>query len=436
MCKTLTAIIVFLTTITSISANDGVYFTSGNFLVPTQETDISVTKEILTITIGKDSFARVDIYYELFNNSQSKTINMAFEAASTYNDYSPINTRGVHPHIRDFTVSMNDTAMEYSNAVVAIKYKEGMGYTDFKPLDMTKWKGYGEAPDSIVPIDDILYNAELDSIIDYGYAYFFKARFRRGKNIVHHTYKYRMSYNVAQRFEIPYWLTPATRWANRQVDDFTLNITADEMTDFCMPDSLFRNSPFVSNKGERIFHLTSDYGESMIFTTANAGDTISWHCNNFKPTAEMCISSPIWDRQNVVNRMQTSAKVVVEDNGNIYRYIADCGDCYFVDAQDYGLVKKSQAHIEDYSAEAGQGCLTINTEMANRVNIRSYPTTNSKIIATISDMPGDLPETFDCLGLVNSTDKEFGYQWYKVSIDGKTGYIRQDLMLWDAINTY
>ena len=37
------------------SANDGVYFTSGNFLVPTQETDISVSKEILTITIGKDN---------------------------------------------------------------------------------------------------------------------------------------------------------------------------------------------------------------------------------------------------------------------------------------------------------------------------------------------------------------------------------------------
>ena len=37
------------------SANDGVYFTSGNFLVPTQETDISVSKEILTIIIGKDN---------------------------------------------------------------------------------------------------------------------------------------------------------------------------------------------------------------------------------------------------------------------------------------------------------------------------------------------------------------------------------------------
>ena len=46
-------------------ANDGVYYASGSGLVPVQETDISVAKEILTITIGKDSFAIVDVYYEL-----------------------------------------------------------------------------------------------------------------------------------------------------------------------------------------------------------------------------------------------------------------------------------------------------------------------------------------------------------------------------------
>ena len=56
------------------SANDGVYFTSGNFLVPTQETDISVSKEILTITIGKDNYARVDVYYEFTNSGAPKTV--------------------------------------------------------------------------------------------------------------------------------------------------------------------------------------------------------------------------------------------------------------------------------------------------------------------------------------------------------------------------
>ena len=43
------------------SANDGVYYVSGNQIVPLRETDVAVTKEVLTITIGDDEFARVDV---------------------------------------------------------------------------------------------------------------------------------------------------------------------------------------------------------------------------------------------------------------------------------------------------------------------------------------------------------------------------------------
>ena len=85
------------------SANDGVYFTSGNFLVPTQETDISVDREILTITIGNDGFARVDVYYEFMNHGASKTVTMAFEANAPYNADAPKNLRGPHPYINHFT---------------------------------------------------------------------------------------------------------------------------------------------------------------------------------------------------------------------------------------------------------------------------------------------------------------------------------------------
>ena len=68
MKRTLIAYLFAFLGISTLWANDGVYFTSGSFLVPTKETDISVVKEILTITIGKDSMARVDVFYELKNN--------------------------------------------------------------------------------------------------------------------------------------------------------------------------------------------------------------------------------------------------------------------------------------------------------------------------------------------------------------------------------
>ena len=61
-------------------ANDAIYYTSGNFLVPLKETNVSVKKEVLTITICKDGYASVDVDYTFYNDSDAKTVTMAFEA--------------------------------------------------------------------------------------------------------------------------------------------------------------------------------------------------------------------------------------------------------------------------------------------------------------------------------------------------------------------
>ena len=42
-------------------ANDGVFFVNGNQLVPVQETDIALTKEVLTISLCDDGYATVDV---------------------------------------------------------------------------------------------------------------------------------------------------------------------------------------------------------------------------------------------------------------------------------------------------------------------------------------------------------------------------------------
>lgn len=151
MKKYILTILIALAAIITSTANDGVYFTSGNFLVPLQETDISVSKEILTITIGKDGFAKVDVYYEFNNKGQAKNVTMAFEAASPYNSCAPLDHQGKHPDIKDFTVNMNGVSLSHRNAVVACRYTQEGEQVDFTPLDLTKWKGFGEVADSILP---------------------------------------------------------------------------------------------------------------------------------------------------------------------------------------------------------------------------------------------------------------------------------------------
>lgn len=416
-------------------ANDGVYYTSGNFLVPVQETDIAASKEILTIAIGDDNFADIDVYYEFTNHGDAKSVRMAFEAMPPYNDNSePLSRSGIHPFIKDFTVSMNGEKLHYSNSIVAFSSKDSIKPAHLKPLDMTKWKGYGEVPDDILPAGDALYNAELDSITAYAYAYYFDAPFVHGTNVVHHTYRYHMSYNVAEDFVIPYWLTPVNRWANHQVDDFTLRITAEGSKEMCLTDTLFQKEPFFSYNNTEVYHLSDEYNESFIFANISAGDTILWHCNDFHPSADMSIHSPSWSRFNAMNLHSTSAKVAVANTGKeIARYLADSGDCYFIEVQDYAMANKSDWHIETYDAAKGQGWITIDSDVARKVNIRKRPSTKSAIIGTVEDHPEEMPEALPCLGLATAKD---GSTWFKVKADGKRGYIRSDLMTWDAINSY
>lgn len=430
MKKYILTLLFALISIIMSRANDGVYFTSGNFLVPVQETDISVSKEILTITIGKDGFAKVDVYYEFDNKGKAKNVTMAFEAASPYNSLAPLNHQGKHPDIKDFTVNMNGSTLPYRNAVVACKNTQDGHQVNFTPLDLTKWKGYGEVADDILPSDDVIYNEELDSMVAFSYAYFFDAPFQEGLNKVHHTYQYRMSYNVSQKFTIPYWLTPAMRWANHQVDDFTLNITSEEHTEFCLADTLFTSAPFVSIRNKPIYHIQYEYEHHDIFAELTPNDTITWHGKDFKPKADISIESPQWLMDSIMNKWSASEKVVIAPNHQIYKYIGDCGDNYFVKKNDYQLVPKTGNKKTEYKAENGQGWVMIDTKEATKVNVRKLPSKKSPVIGTIGSTKN---ERFACLGIRNTLHaKLFDNQWYKIRYKGKVGYVSQNVTRWNA----
>ena len=113
---------VVLIVVLSAPANDGVLYVNGNHLVPVQETDIALTKEVLTISLCDDGYAQVDVQYVLTNRGQEKTVTMGFEAGAPYNDEAPFSPQGIHPYISDFTVVMNDQQLSYMNAVVRTQY--------------------------------------------------------------------------------------------------------------------------------------------------------------------------------------------------------------------------------------------------------------------------------------------------------------------------
>lgn len=277
----LTAIMCLVATVAM--ANDGVFFVNGSELTPVHETDISISKEVLTISIGDDGYATVDVLYQLNNHGKAKTIVVGFEANAPYNDDAKLNKEGKHPYISDFTVTMNDSILSYTNAVVASPME---GSTDFKPLDLNRWKTTDGMDFSG---SHNLYDASIDSIIGFSYAYCFEAPFREGLNTIHHTYRYRMSYGVWRAFEIPYWLTPAMRWQGQKIDDFTLRIKAENTAKhFCFCDSLFSASPFIIEGTGKMRIADRGYGERML-EVALRNASLVWHAKDFVPRANITI---------------------------------------------------------------------------------------------------------------------------------------------------
>ena len=281
MRKIFTVIMCLIATVAM--GNDGVFFVNGNELTPIHETDISIAKEVLTISIGDDGYATVDVQYEMMNHGKAKIVQVGFEACAPYNDTAKLDPSGRHPYISDFTVSMNGKVLTYKNAVVASIYEQP---TDFKPIDLKRWKTTDGMDFSG---SHNLYDASTDSIIGFSYAYCFEAPFREGMNTIHHTYRYRLSYGVWRTFEVPYWLKPAMRWQNKQIDDFTLRIKAENTAKhFCFNDSLFTSAPFKIEGTGKMRKVKQRYdGELLEVALRNA--TLVWHSKNFIPRDNITI---------------------------------------------------------------------------------------------------------------------------------------------------
>ncbi len=86
--KTTVFAILILTLSVSVFGNDGVYLTKGGVIYPTQETKISLEKEILSFTV-RDKVAYVDIQFK-FNNPENteRKLLIGFQAPTAAGDVS------------------------------------------------------------------------------------------------------------------------------------------------------------------------------------------------------------------------------------------------------------------------------------------------------------------------------------------------------------
>jgi hypothetical protein len=216
-----TIILIFISY--SSFANDGAFFAKGNQLIPINETQISVKKEILTLKKVRNQFIEVTVYYEFFNPNDDKKITVGFEAFSPSGDVDGTPKNGHHPYMRDFTVELNNKILNYNVAYVSDSLYNKNGI--IKSLDWNNYKG-----------------EKGGNYVDFYYVYHFDATFKKGINVIKHTYNYDLSGSVNHNYDFEYVLTAANRWANKQIDDFTLIIDIGEFETFSINKSFFKNA--------------------------------------------------------------------------------------------------------------------------------------------------------------------------------------------------
>jgi len=223
MMKLITTILLIAILNGFCLANDGSFRGSGNQLIPIVETDIAVKKEILTLKKIRNQFIEVIVYYEFYNPKEEEEITVGFEAMSPSGDVDGTPVNGMHPYMRDFTVQLNGEMLKYNIAYVSDSTYAKNGIIKSKKLS------------------DVLKSIEDANYVDFFYVYYFKAKFKKGLNIIKHTYNYDLSNAVYYNYNFQYVLTAANRWGNKQIDDFTLVLDMGEFETFNIDKDFFKD---------------------------------------------------------------------------------------------------------------------------------------------------------------------------------------------------
>jgi hypothetical protein len=304
-------IVVFLFITSAGFANDGVFKANGNHLIPMYETDISVRKEILTIRRSGTGSAQITVYYEFFNPKEDKTVEVGFEAFSPSGDIHVDPDPDGQPFISNFTVQLNGAAVPYHVTIVedSLYYRNGK----YKALPMAK----------------AIQETKDEEAVDFFYVYHFRALFKKGINIIKHTYAVDLSSSVEDIYSLSYVLTGAKRWANRQIDDFTLQIDMGDFQDLALPATFFdRASEWaVDGVGKGVEIKGEDDTSHMAQFFVRKG-MLTYKKLNFRPAGELYLTS-----YNSYYYYQKSRKLHPELEGGGFDY-KTCFLPFSIEAED------------------------------------------------------------------------------------------------------
>jgi YARHG domain-containing protein len=267
-----------------LCGNIAVYGMKGNHLVPKEECDIEVASEILRIQlVGNDTFA---IYadYELYNPGEEKTIMVGFDLAPRANDGFMLHDRTAFESIYEFEVAANQQLLEYNRQkvydsssffIVDWELRRDSAFPGIQQYSLPKekwWKSYW-----------------------YNHVYFYEVTFKPGINKIRNCYKCSIGLLNLDMYDIDYILTSANKWANNQIDDFTLIIDLGEYQGFMVRKENFKDENWIydcKTKDTTLWRYKKHKRDSIDFKCFYTLEIpIIYKQKNFHPTDELKIEA-------------------------------------------------------------------------------------------------------------------------------------------------
>ena len=268
--------------VSSLFANDGSFYASGNTLIPLQETQIQLKKELLKFHISDFSYMNVEIDFEFYNPGAEKTLTVGFVSPPAFGDIDEELSK--NPNISDFTVSINDENIKFQ----------------LKRMDETAFK---------------LNDEKIDG---YDFVYYFPVNFKKGVNKIRHTYRFLGGNSIETQRDFSYQITTGKRWANKQIDDFELQVHLDKGIYF-IPATFNKNGKSADWQivGDGVISKISrdwfiEGSQKIKMAHLNSGYLVLKE-KNFKPDDDIFLGEYNWGAGWINSWCKTEAKCFKDD---------------------------------------------------------------------------------------------------------------------------
>ena len=119
-------------------------------------------------------------------------------------------------------------------------------------------------------------------------------------------------------------------------------------------------------------------------------------------------------------------KVIISEGGMVARYLTEDEDNYIGEIQDSVWIPKSHAMVETWYASDGRGIVFL--KESGVVPSYAEPDSMSGIAGNLIYEKSGCPGVYDCL--------EYKDGWFKIRISGIEGYVNEENVLWDAIDSF